>query len=78
MIDPTITIGNLLTIFGFFVSVLFAWTKLDKRLALLEQALLGIVDYIVGHKREAAEDRKELEKLKISVVGLQRRHNEFS
>lgn len=71
-IDSTITVGNLLTIAGFFVTFIMAWARFDKRMALMEAAIEHISKWIDGHETHNEQDKKELEKLKISMAGMKK------
>ena len=37
--DPTINLGHILTFVGFLMAIFTAWTTLDKRVVVLEEAL---------------------------------------
>ena len=70
MIDPTITIGNLLTIAGFFITFGLAWAKFDKRIALLEAAIATIEKYIENSAEQAETDREDLQELRMTIARI--------
>lgn len=74
--DPTINLGHLLTFAGFLVTGFSAYSTLDKRVTLVEQQAMAVVErgreQDVRLKDNMAELKSELKDLQRSVNDVSR------
>lgn len=75
MFDPTINLGHVLTFAGFLVTGFSAYSALDKRVTVMEQQAVAVVD---RSREQDARLKDSLLELKSDIKDLQRSVNDVN